>query len=64
VTSRSHHREAERAGNHLKNSPDPGTARVAVKIIRMGYRAVAMAALVVSGQSGERRQEVGFTVDG
>jgi hypothetical protein len=29
----------------------------------MGYRAVAMAALV-SGQSGERRQEVGFTVDG
>jgi hypothetical protein len=48
----------------LRTSPDPGTARVAVKVIRMGYRAVAMAALVVSGQSGERRQEVGFTVDG
>jgi hypothetical protein len=48
----------------LRTSPDPGTARVAVKVIRMGYRAVAMAALVVSGQSGERRQAVGFTVDG
>jgi hypothetical protein len=48
----------------VRTSPNAGTARIAVKVIRMGYRAVAMVALVVSGQSGERRQEVGFTVEG
>ena len=55
---------ADGFGHRSKADHLPGTARVAVKVIRMGYRAVAMAALVVSGQSGERRQEVGFTVDG